>query len=794
MKKKLLTTSIAATLVVGSFAGLPLSSNGVAEKLGIVGVAYASALENSGIKAKLQGIYDQLLPEEKAVLDEARAKLDQQSVAVSNVISQEVWSKIEAKIIQDGGSYPALTEAKVVNLFKAAIFLYDVNFSGLSGAIADPNNRAVLSDLARLAGVAPSNNDMADAKAFGDAVEAKLIAYLEAASVPTLVGLYSNIEAAKAELAGVISEVIADDQKFGKVFSNLGFNGEDIITAYGKVNDLVDVDNASLKAVVSAYARTQTTVKQTAVANDWRSLTPSLEVWGKSIPGSFLDWEIAGGSEVSVVDRKFRLANTYYTSYSKSYQVKASLGGNVLFQGPVTLSFTAPAAPGGGGPGGFGGAPQTGYDRTTDAKSSQSIADVAKQVESILGSDKGNGLALATESVEQAIREVAVINASSSVKVENGVAKATLNASDFDSVFKTIGDLAKTAKENLEKSAPGASQPKVIATLDLGTVNANTAEIPLSKELVDKAKANGIDVLAVKINGVTLAIDLSQLSATTTITIKSAASTLPNAVSEQFDLTFTTSSGELKSFSEPVEVRLPVKDVTGKDTELLVFSKVEDNGSLTPKGGDYEASTKEFVAFNKTFSKYVVVENKISFGDVASVQSWAGRQIQVAAAKGILDGRATNEFVPNDSVTRAEFAKMIVKTFGLEDASATESFGDVLDSDWFKPYVAAAVKAGIVNGRSDTAFEPNATITRAEMATMASRALSKILEYKPVATVEAALKGFEDSGSIHSTLQEGVALAAEQGIVIGEEDNKFNPNADSTRAQAAVVIYRLLNK
>ncbi|MNI98345.1 hypothetical protein D3C73_1571740 [compost metagenome] len=78
------------------------------------------------------------------------------------------------------------------------------------------------------------------------------------------------------------------------------------------------------------------------------------------------------------------------------------------------------------------------------------------------------------------------------------------------------------------------------------------------------------------------------------------------------------------------------------------------------------------------------------------------------------------------------------------------------------------------------------------MATIASRALTKILEYKAI-NGEAALQ-FADASSINETLKAGVALAVEQGIIVGEESNNFSPNNDSTRAQAAVVIYRLLNK
>lgn len=788
MKKKLLTTSIAATLVFGSFGGLPLNSTAV--KWAGAGVAHADALDDSGIAARLKGIYDELLASEREAISKARAELNNQSTAVEGIINQEVWNRISDKITENGGSFPSLTEENVVKLFKAAIFLYDEDLTGLRGAIADPGNRAVLRELASLAGVTTSGNDSADVKAFADAVETEL-----KAKFANLLASHNDIAKVKTILAGVLDSVIADPNlKISKALSNVDLDGSTLFSIFGQVNTLVDPDNEALKAVVAAYGRSQSSIK-TAATNDWRVLTPSLEVWGNSILANLFTWEVTGDSNVSYDDGKIVLSSQVTNSYTAKPNIKVSFGSNTLFQKEVELSFTAPSrpAPGGGGGGGGGGsAPAV---KAPDQKAAEDKLDeVVSTFDGLFASNAGSALAEARKAIEEAIRTAGTMNASEFVKVESGVAKSSITGSAVDAAFKALGEIAKLAKETLKEQAPGASEPKVVATLDFGKVDATAAELALPKEVIDKAKSYGIDVLAVKINGVTIAIPVSEMAAGLNVGIKSSASNVTGAASEQFELTFKDGDGPVTTFGQPVEVRLPIASTTGKDTELFVFSKVEENGALTLKGGQYNDATKEFIALNKAFSDYVVVENNVSFADTASVKEWAGRQIQVAAAKGILEGRAAGEFVPNDSVTRAEFAKMIVKTFGLEDNSATESFHDVRDYDWFQPYVAAAVKAGIVNGRTDTAFEPNATITRAEMATMASRALSKVLEYKPAGAVEAALKGFADANSIHETLQSGVALAAEQGIVIGEENNKFNPNENSTRAQAAVVIYRLLNK
>lgn len=298
-------------------------------------------------------------------------------------------------------------------------------------------------------------------------------------------------------------------------------------------------------------------------------------------------------------------------------------------------------------------------------------------------------------------------------------------------------------------------------------------------------------------NGLSLVVSPAEFGADTTLKVTNQDTSVATSVTQLpvasgvYEFEFASGGSKVTSFNKPVEVTIPVPNSDKFDTELLSLAKIVD-GKLEFYGGSY--ANGAFKGVRNSFSTYTVVENQVSFEDTASVKAWAGRQIQVAAAKGILEGRAENAFDPNGFVTRAEFAKMIVKTFALENGNATENFDDVNDTDWYKVYVASAVKNGIVNGKEAGKFDPNGKITRAEMAVMSSRALSlKGVSITPT-KVDEALKGFTDSNEINSSLKNGVALAASEGIIIGEEGNVFNPNANSTRAQAAVVIYRLLNK
>lgn len=198
-------------------------------------------------------------------------------------------------------------------------------------------------------------------------------------------------------------------------------------------------------------------------------------------------------------------------------------------------------------------------------------------------------------------------------------------------------------------------------------------------------------------------------------------------------------------------------------------------------------------AQRSSFSTYTVIENRVVFKDIASVQSWAGQAIGVAAAKGIINGKAEGIFAPKDNVTRAEFAKLNVDTFGLSIGTSTETFDDVADGAWYQPYVAAAVKAGLINGRSAKMFDPNSNITRAELTVIAANAMKKLRGYADVSDMSATLAKFKDVSAIPSYAKGSIALLTAEGIIKGVTADTFAPMKFTTRAEAAVIIYNLFN-
>jgi 2',3'-cyclic-nucleotide 2'-phosphodiesterase/3'-nucleotidase/5'-nucleotidase len=179
-----------------------------------------------------------------------------------------------------------------------------------------------------------------------------------------------------------------------------------------------------------------------------------------------------------------------------------------------------------------------------------------------------------------------------------------------------------------------------------------------------------------------------------------------------------------------------------------------------------------------------------SFKDLGKVV-WAQEAISALAAKGIIKGLDANTFAPTKTVTRAEFVTMLVRSLDLTDSAVTNSFSDVKQDAWYTDSIAAAVKAGLVQGSGNGKFEPSRQVTREEMAIMIANALKDKLQ--PI-DKNAVLGKFADKSSIAPYAQEAVAQLTKLGIVNGVDASKFAPKDIANRAQAAVIIYRMLDQ
>lgn len=170
-----------------------------------------------------------------------------------------------------------------------------------------------------------------------------------------------------------------------------------------------------------------------------------------------------------------------------------------------------------------------------------------------------------------------------------------------------------------------------------------------------------------------------------------------------------------------------------------------------------------------------------AFKDVPATH-FAFNAIQFLSSAGIVSGRPNGDFDPNASITRGEFAKIICLAAGLTPVSGgTASFSDT-SGNWAAGYIEAAKTAGLIGGYPDGTFRPNALITRAEIAKMVVGAAGF--------ATNTSGAGFSDIAT--SWAKDYILTAANNGIVNGYSDGTFRPDNHATRAEASVMVYNWL--
>lgn len=176
------------------------------------------------------------------------------------------------------------------------------------------------------------------------------------------------------------------------------------------------------------------------------------------------------------------------------------------------------------------------------------------------------------------------------------------------------------------------------------------------------------------------------------------------------------------------------------------------------------------------------------FSDTAT--HWAKDAISELVKKGIFKGVGDGIFAPNAAMTRGMFVTVLGRIANVNAAEFTESkFSDVSTSAYYAPYVAWAVKNGVVSGISESSFAPDSPVTREQMAVMMLaflKANNKELAEKDIAV------NFDDASNISAYAASAVQSAYKIGLLAGKGNNLFDPAGLTTRAEAAKVSQILL--
>ncbi|WP_178382425.1 S-layer homology domain-containing protein [Paenibacillus sp. P3E] len=362
---------------------------------------------------------------------------------------------------------------------------------------------------------------------------------------------------------------------------------------------------------------------------------------------------------------------------------------------------------------------------------------------------------------------------------------------------------------NAKLGAGLASELKVSLTVEIPPVGegVNKLNTSLPSEILTMIQNNGIDGLKLQMGKTAFTIEpdtFGTVKAGEKITL--AAEVVENAVigkpSQAEPLAtlpvmeFSAKVGDkaVKSFEKPINVSF---DVSAIDTskysaasleKLTVYVLNETSLTWEAVGGKFDPVTQTVTALRGHFSRYTVMLGKGAFTDVAE-NHWAVKEINYLLTKGIVE--QTAKFNPSDKVNRAQFAAWISKAYGLDGTGLTLPFKDLAAGSAGYNEIAAAYAAGIITGKSASVFDPKATISRQEMATMLARALTLYNGAKNVSDPGNVNAAFTDNGKIAKWAAAGVALTKSSKLFGGFEDGTFRPAQTATKAEAAALIYRL---
>lgn len=169
-------------------------------------------------------------------------------------------------------------------------------------------------------------------------------------------------------------------------------------------------------------------------------------------------------------------------------------------------------------------------------------------------------------------------------------------------------------------------------------------------------------------------------------------------------------------------------------------------------------------------------------------------KIEALASRGIINGKSNTEFDPDSTMTRAEFAAIAVKALGLTPVSE-KSFDDVSEKDWFYGFAATAKNYGIISGVSEKEFNPSGTITKEEAACMAARAakLCGIDTDMSEAEIRDTLSEFTDYTVSSEWARSSLAVCFKEGI-LSDEDIEISPKKNVVRCEIALMFYNMLER
>jgi len=253
-------------------------------------------------------------------------------------------------------------------------------------------------------------------------------------------------------------------------------------------------------------------------------------------------------------------------------------------------------------------------------------------------------------------------------------------------------------------------------------------------------------------------------------------------------VTVTTGNSYTVNFSRPVEdtLRLSVAPLQGDRSNQTLM-----NSARGPMVTRYNPATGLLDARIRASDTYVVVRNRVDFGDIQHLSSEMQEAIRILASQGVITGTGAEQFSPDNSINRAQVAALTMRMLGRLDPNADGNFVDVQRNDWFFGAAGSANRHGIMTGTEANRFSPTLVIPRDQLTVISARILSGEMGYRNPANPSQFLQVFADRNDFADWSLPYIALAARENMVIFRADGRFMPRASMTRGDVALALHRL---
>ena len=559
-------------------------------------------------------------------------------------------------------------------------------------------------------------------------------------------------------------------------------NGKTITISYGgqtAETNALTVDKAEQAAL-------SITGKPTTVYN---GDTFTLTTTGGSGTGT-VTWEIISGPATVDANGKVTVTGT------GSIEVKATKAADADYnEATATLSLTATTKPSGGNTGDNTGGGNGGGGSSSSGGSSGGGSSSGSGSSSDNG---GSGSSTVVERPDQTKPEIPTTSQTKPVKpdkngntsidgnaVQDAINKATAdakkNGTTANGIAVTVPIQNAADAKNLSITIKAQALKKLV-TAKVRRFEITTNGLPSFGFTLDTLK-----MLNAQSKGGDLILRVSE-AAVTSAEAKAAIGTRP--VYE-----FSLVDGKEAPFTDwqgkTVSVKLPYAPAANEQAGNLYAAYVDGNGKVQwLTKSSYDADQKAVIFEAQHFSIYGVgYKSPVpNFTDISG--HWAKEHILFTVSRGLFSGTSKTTFSPNTTLTRGMFVTALGRLAGINPADyQNRNFTDVKANAYYAPYVNWAASKGIVSGTTSSTFAPDSNITREQMAVIMKNYADK-MGYSIPKTLEAVT--FADHAQISSWAKDAVKAMQQAGVLSGKENNRFDPQGNATRAEAATVLHRFV--